>query len=220
MASPFPWHIRLRAVPRLSVAVALALVVFVLEPGTLTYRNRLLLSWDLGAAAYVCLAWLAILTANPELTRQRVQLFDQSAYVIFLVVLTAACVSMVGAGFLSGDIKQLSSAGKATRVALTAVAVFLSWALIHTVFTFHYAREYYGTADDAVPGGLAFPNCETPAYIDFAYFAFVVGMTAQVSDVAVTSTSMRRTTLAHGVMSFIFNIAVLAVSINVISAAI
>ncbi len=90
--------------------------------------------------------------------------------------------------------------------------------LIHTVFAFHYARRYYAPASvhEGPAAGLTFPGVDAPAYFDFAYYSFVLGMTSQVSDVAVRTAQMRRTTLAHGILSFIFNIAVLAMSINVI----
>src|SRR2546429_367784 len=95
----------------------------------------------------------------------------------------------------------------------------LSWLLIHTLFAFHYARLYYFLSEggDQHHRGLKFPNDDDePDYLDFAYYSFVVGMTSQVSDIAVLSRPMRRLTLIHGVLSFIYNIAILAMSINII----
>ena len=118
-----------------------------------------------------------------------------------------------------GDVKSLAFWPKALHVGLSIAALVLSWMLIHTVFAFHYARRYYAPAsvDEGPAAGLRFPGVDEPDYFDFAYYSFVIGMTSQVSDVAVTSAHMRRTTLAHGVLSFLFNIAVLAMSINVMS---
>jgi len=214
-----PWHIRLTAAHRLAFAVALSIALFSVEPATLSRANRLLLTWDLGVLGYLALCWLTIFRADSTLTHLRARSYDQMGYVIFLLVLGAACVSMVAIVFLMGDIKQLSHWARGTHLALSITALILSWMLIHTVFTFHYAHKYYG-ADDAVGahgGGLNFPGDGAPTYLDFAYYSFVIGMTSQVSDVAVTSREMRRTTLGHGMLSFIFNIAVLALSINVIS---
>ena len=95
--------------------------------------------------------------------------------------------------------------------------------MIQTLFAFHYARHYYAKhrrAKGLELGGLRFPGEQPPDYLDFAYYAFVVGMTSQVSDVTVTVRSMRRLTLIHGVLSFIFNIAILAMSINIIASGI
>jgi uncharacterized membrane protein len=93
--------------------------------------------------------------------------------------------------------------------------------VIQTVFAFHYARRYYVDLREQAPhaGGLVFPGDADPDYLDFAYYSFVIGMTSQVSDVQATSPIMRRMTLVHSVLSFIFNIAVLALSINTIASA-
>ncbi len=102
---------------------------------------------------------------------------------------------------------------------LSVAALLLSWLLIHTLFAFHYARLYYFLPEggDEHHRGLKFPDeDDEPDYLDFAYYSFVVGMTSQVSDIAVLSRRMRRLTLIHGVLSFIYNIAILAMSINII----
>ena len=102
-----------------------------------------------------------------------------------------------------------------------APAVLASWLLIHTVFTLHYAHVFYRSKQEAdvegLGGGLIFPGGDKPEYEDFAYFSFVVGMTCQVSDVNVTSCSMRRLTLLHGLLSFVFNTAILALTINILA---
>jgi uncharacterized membrane protein len=85
------------------------------------------------------------------------------------------------------------------------------------IFTLHYAHEYYGEGRDGTFGGLEFPNDDQPDYWDFLYFAFVVGMTFQVSDVQVTSKFIRRLVVAHGAVSFVFNVAILSVMVNISS---
>lgn len=221
MRLPVPWHVRLTAARRLILVIVAGIVVFALEPGSLRLSNRVLVAWDMGAVGYLLLSWLTILRADVAMTHFRARMYDQSGYVIFLLVLTAACVSMVAIAFLIGDIRGLAPRAKLAHLTLSIIALMAAWMLIHTVFAFHYAREYYAPDDDGTPtsGGLRFPECDTPTYLDFAYYAFVIGMTSQVSDVAVISSDMRRTTLAHGMLSFVFNIAVLALSINVISGA-
>ena len=121
-----------------------------------------------------------------------------------------------------GTIRDLEFWPKAWHLALTIVALMSSWVVIQTVFGFHYARAYYRDEQQppAKSGGLAFPGGADPDYMDFAYYSFVVGMTSQVSDVQAVSPQMRRLTLVHGVLAFIFNIAVLALSINTIASAI
>lgn len=102
------------------------------------------------------------------------------------------------------------------HVTLAAITVASSWLLVHSVFTLRYAHLYYG--DDRKqtkhPGGLDFPHEPEPDYLDFAYFSFVIGMTSQVSDVAIGSKQMRRAALAHGVLSFLFNTIIIALTVS------
>ena len=102
-------------------------------------------------------------------------------------------------------------------LALAVVTIFLSWTFIHVIFALHYAHEFYGEGRDRHIGGLEFPHDEQPEYWDFIYFSFVIGMTFQVSDVQVTSKLIRRMVVAHGIVSFVFNVAILALMVNISS---
>jgi uncharacterized membrane protein len=104
------------------------------------------------------------------------------------------------------------------HLALAVVTITLSWAFIHTIFALHYAHEFY-IENRYEDGGLAFPGKEQPDYGDFLYFSLVIGMTSQVSDVAVTAKAIRRTVAAHGVVSFFFNAALLALTVNIAASA-
>ena len=213
-----PWAIRLSAQRRLAIVVAVGIAVYSIGPTVVPIANRLLVTWIAASLTYLILYWLTILHANADLTRRRASTYDQAAYVIFLLVTTAACASIVAIGFVMGDVKSLDFWPKALHVGLSISALLLSWMLIQTVFAFHYARRYYARHRYARvrPRDCDSPGVEEPAYFDFAYYSFVLGITSQVSDVSVTTAQMRRTTLAHGILSFVFNIAVLAMSINVI----
>ncbi len=206
---------------RLAMVVAIGGVVYAVGPAVVPVANRVLVTWNAASLSYLVLYWLTILHADADLTRRRAGTYDQSSYIIFLLVTTAACASVVAIGFVTGDVKSLEFWPKALHLGLSIAALLLSWMLIHTVFAFHYARRYYAAASsrEGQDGGLKFPGVDAPDYFDFAYYAFVLGMTSQVSDVSVTTAQMRRTTLAHGVLSFTFNIAVLAMSINFIGSA-
>ena len=214
-----PWIVRLSAPRRLAAVVLLGAAAFMLEPAATSLSNRLLVSWDIGAFAYLALAWRTIARADSAMTRIRAQLYDQTGYIIFLLVVTAACASIVAIGFVLGEFKQLEFWPRMGHLALSVAALILSWLLIQTLFAFHYARGYYSQGPDAddPPRGLNFPGNNPPDYFDFAYYSFVVGMTSQVSDVTVTARHMRRMTLIHGVLGFVFNIAIFAMSINIIS---
>jgi uncharacterized membrane protein len=207
-----------RAPRFLGTAIVLAFVSSLALQPWFSPRLLLLASWDIGALCYLGLGWLVIARTDETLTRVRAQRYDPSGYVIFLLVVTAASASFVAIGFMVGDIKDLPFWPRAERLTLSVAALLLSWLLIHTVFAFHYARLYYSQPDgrEEHRGGLKFPDDDEPDYLDFAYYSFVVGMTSQVSDVAVLSRQMRRLTMIHGVLSFVYNIAILAMSINII----
>jgi uncharacterized membrane protein len=213
-----PWIVRLSAPRRLAIVLVIAIATFfVLEPWV-AMRSRLLLSWNVGALTYLILAWTTVARANVTMTRVRAQAHDQSGYVIFLLIVIAASASFVAIGFLAGDFRNLPFWPRAGHLTLSITALLLSWLLIQTLFAFHYARWYYSLEAESRThrGGLKFPGDKEPDYLDFAYYAFVVGMTSQVSDVCVMARHMRRLTLVHGVLAFIFNIAILAMSINII----
>jgi uncharacterized membrane protein len=212
------WFSSFSASGRLALAVAAGLLPVLVEPGDWGGRLHFLSGWDAGAVVYLGLAWAVIGGSNGRTTRTRARTQDVGAHAIFVLVLTAAFASTAAIAVLIGDVKDLPRWQKAADIGLTLVALTTSWLLIHTLYAFHYARRFYAQPGDpeAEPRGLNFPGGGNPDYFDFAYYAFVVGMTSQVSDVTINARHMRRLTLIHSVVSFVFNIAVLALSINIL----
>ncbi len=203
---------------RLAIALGVATVVALASRSAFSNRVTVLASWDAFVLCYLVLGSILIACTDETQTRLRAQRYDPGGYAIFLLVVVAASASFVAIGFLVGDIRELAFWPRAERMTLSITALLLSWLLIHTLFAFHYARLYYflPAGGKQHHRGLKFPDDDEPDYLDFAYYSFVVGMTSQVSDVAVLSRPMRRLTLIHGVLSFIYNIAILAMSINII----
>ncbi|MGH8747420.1 MAG: DUF1345 domain-containing protein [Burkholderiales bacterium] len=218
-ASRLAGDIGLNAMRRLAAALAVGIATFLAQPEAISWHTRAISSWDLGALVYLCLAWWFIARADAGVTREHALGQDQSGYIIFLFAVGASCASIIAIGFVVGTIRELAFWPRTWHLALTIDALISSWLLIQTVFAFHYARRYYASlrGNRVAPAELLFPGDREPDYLDFAYFSFVVGMTSQTSDVAVRSRPMRRLTLVHGVLAFIFNIAVLALSINIIA---
>jgi uncharacterized membrane protein len=108
----------------------------------------------------------------------------------------------------------------AVELTLATATIALSWAAVHTAFALHYAHDYYRSSK---PGGLQFPSGDQrdhADYWDFVYFSFVIGMTAQVSDVGITDKMIRRTATAHGIVSFVYNTALVALMVNIAASAI
>jgi len=178
-------------------------------------------AWDVFATVIVSLAWVVILTKDPYEVRREARFQDASATIIFVVTLAAALVSLFAVIMLLGGTKHLSSTAFIAHIVLAISAIGLSWTLVHTLFSIHYARMYYIDAPkkkrDAIEGGLEFPGDKNPDYLDFAYFSFVIGMTCQVSDVNITSKQLRRMAIAHGLISFAFNTSVLAMLVNIVA---
>jgi uncharacterized membrane protein len=209
---------RLTASHRLGLSVAAALCVFAAQSAFGLEGTALLLGWDSGACVYLVLAWAMIVRSDPKETRTRARSQDLAAYVNFVVVLIAAFASIAAIALLLEGVKDLDPLPKIAHILLSVVALFSSWMLIHTIYSFHYAHRYYsGSADDDKERkGLEFPGRADPDHFDFAYYSFVVGMTSQVSDVSISGPHMRRATLVHSILSFVFNIAVLALSVNIV----
>ncbi len=210
------------ALRRIGVALAAAAIAAVAQPGTISWHTRAVVAWDIAALAYLGFAWVLIARADARTTRDHALSEDQSGYFIFLFVVGAACASIVAIGFVVGTIRDLAFWARTWHLALTVVALVSSWVLIQTVFTFRYAHRYYAGphGETGAMLAMAFPGGREPDYLDFAYFAFVVGMTSQVSDVAVASRPLRRLTLVHGILAFVFNVAGLALAVNIIASVI
>jgi uncharacterized membrane protein len=203
---------------RLFVSLAVGLVAAAAFAALTTWRpaTRVLVAWDVGVGLYLVLAFEAMWRADVHRIRARAAEEDEGQTAILVGTVVAALAS------LAAIVAELGAAGSGERglhagQIVAAATIFLSWIFIHTIFALHYAHEFY---DEEAGGGLQFPgDDEEPDYWDFVYFSFVIGMTSQVSDVGVTAKSVRRTVAAHGVVSFAFNTALLALSINLAASA-
>jgi uncharacterized membrane protein len=167
--------------------------------------------------------WVIILSSHPREVRKIASIQDSSRTLIFLFVIGASIISLLAILFLLKSSKDVSKEVVTAHVILAMASVLVSWWLVHTIFTLRYAHLFYATDTDGdqnkkLHGGLEFPgNEKEPDYLDFVYFSFVVGMTFQVSDVEISSRHIRRLAWMHGMVSFAFNTAIVALSINVIS---
>jgi uncharacterized membrane protein len=176
------------------------------------FPTRLLIGWDVGVATYLAFAYYMIAHSDVARIKRRAATQDEGSTVILILTATAALAS------LGAILAELGSAGRQPmNLALAGLTIVLSWVFTHSMFALHYAHDFY---DQHGPeGGLTFPGNEKPDYWDFVYFSFVIGMTSQVSDVAVACRPIRRTVSAHGVISFFFNAALLALLVNIAASA-
>jgi uncharacterized membrane protein len=201
--------------PRTFIAVALGVLVFFLLPDTRRLATRLIVGWDVFAALYLVLAYLVMLRCDVGHIRRSAVLQDDGRFLILLLTAFGALASLAAIVFELGAAK-----GSKAGLILATVTIALSWVLVHTAFALHYAHDFYRGKN---PGGLQFPGGEAREdadYWDFVYFSFVIGMTAQVSDVGITDKIIRRTATVHGIVSFVFNTALLALMVNIAASAI
>ena len=177
--------------------------------------------WCAGVTVFQVLTWWLADTFDAKQTRERAESLDQPNIVILVSMVVVVAVSVIAIAMLLQQVKQLSGLDRLGHIVLGVVALAGSWLMMHSIYAFHYAHRYYIDRRDGSPdGGLDFPGeHDNPDYFDFLYYAYVVGMTSQVSDVQATSRDMRRLTLIHSLLSFAFNMLVLALSINVVAGA-
>ncbi len=171
-----------------------------------------LLGWDLAAVAFVGWVWLAVGRLDPEQTRNVATLEDNSRVARSVAVVAASVASLLGAGVALAATQDLPRGQRVAVLAACAATVLLSWLVVQTEFALRYAHQYYS----APVGGLDFGE-DRPDYGDFAYLAFTIGMTFQISDTTITSRPIRRTVTRHALLAYLFGAIILAVMVNVIA---
>jgi uncharacterized membrane protein len=207
-----PGWVRLH--PRLFVAVAGGMAAYLLVP-VHNPRVRFLVSFDVGAILWLLLAGLLVLRCDAAQVRCRAQGDDEGAWVALLVAVLATGSSLVAVIMEAG---APSDGERWTHVALAVGTLIASWLFFHTLFAFHYAREYYDAELDDSQPALGFPGGGAPDYWDFLYFAFNIGTASQTADVTVNVSRLRRFVLGHQIASYLFNTAVIALGVNVAAA--
>ena len=169
-------------------------------------------AWIVATGAILAWVWPILWTEGSTGTKQLAEL-ESRTHTTDTGVLLAAAMSLGAVVLAIMRSNESGSTAAAVSVVLSVVAVIMSWALVNTVFALKYARLYYLDDD----GGIDFKKVEPPAYIDFAYMAFTVGMTFQVSDTEPTVTDVRRAVLVHGVFSFFLATGIFAVAVNLVA---
>jgi uncharacterized membrane protein len=201
-----------RAQIRLAIAGAAGLVSGALAAVLISWELAVLVGWDTMSVVVLSVSWWIIRTFDSHDTAVRAKIEDPSRAVTDLVLVSASVTSLVGVGFALFEASGTSGGALLLVGVLAVLTVTLSWLLIHTVYTVRYADLYYSSN-----GGIDFPGGRQPAYSDFAYLAFTIGMTYQVSDTSLVSQTIRRAALRHALLSYLFGVAIIATTINVVA---
>lgn len=170
--------------------------------------------WAAACVVYIVWVWLTVWGMDAATTRSHATLEDPGRRASDLVLLLAALAGVVAVVYILVDARQLTGGAKAGVALLAVVSVALSWLLVHTLYTLRYARMYYR---EGAEGGVNFNQQEPPRYSDFAYLAFTLGMTFQVSDTNITRSSIRRAVLRHTLLSYVFGTVIVAATVNLIA---
>ena len=198
---------------RTSLGAAAGLVGGVIASLFITWQAAVLVGWVVAATTNLLWTWLTVAPLDAKATRVHANVEDPSQGLSEALVIAAAVALLAAVGLLLVRAGQAHGTTKAYLIAVGILAVVASWTTAHTVFTLRYARSYYR----GHVGGIDFNEDDPPAYLDFAYLAFTIGMTFQVSDTDLTAKGVRRIALAHALLSYLFGAIILALSINVVA---
>jgi uncharacterized membrane protein len=216
---PIPLHWlwqAVRARPHLGLGAVTGVAALVLLPATVSPLTATILAWDFGCLVFLLLSAVAFSREREGRMAADAKRQQEGEWTIFWLTVGAVAASFAAIIEEFSAIKHVQGDPPALRVALLVVTLLLSWLMTHTAFALRYAHEYYTVSGQGgADGGLEFPGEKKPDYWDFFYFALVLGMTFQVSDVQITSHKLRRLATVHGLLAFLFNTVILALSVNI-----
>ncbi len=175
------------------------------------------LAWDTGVIVFLALTALLFTTERASHMAADAVRQQEGEWTVFSLTIAATVFSLVAILGEFADTKDMHPAQKNLHIALVAITLIASWLMVHATFAFRYAHEFYSKdlGGPDIDRGLEFPGERNPDYLDFVYFALVLGMTFQVSDVQITSRKLRRLAALHGLLSFMFNTIILALTVNI-----
>jgi len=202
--------------PGLVSALVVLAAALALQPAAWSWPNRIVFAWDASVLVYLVIAFTQMAMARDgETLSRRAADLDQGRTVVLVACLVGALASVgsVVAELVAPGEPFARNAG--ARLAVVAATLALSWTFIHTTFATHYAHDFYMQDGRKRRGGLIFPGDDKdPGYWDFVHFAFVIGVANQTADVQIASSRVRRLATWHGIVAFVFNTVILALSIN------
>jgi uncharacterized membrane protein len=201
----------------LSIGLLCGVAAYLLLPSSIDNTTRSIMAWDFAVIVYLGLA--AHLFASEHLDRMAADAAAQQEgeWTIFWLTLAAITFSFIAIiGEFAGIAKDMPPGPRNLHLLLVAITLFVSWLMTHTTFAFRYAHEFYeiDPGGSGISGGLEFPGEKRPDYMDFMYFSLVLGMTFQVSDVEITARKFRRLAAAHGLLGFLYNAIIVALTVN------
>jgi uncharacterized membrane protein len=201
---------------RVFVALVVIFLAYLMLPLAIAPRTRGIIAWDIGVLSFLSMILQLFLTRDANQMPALAEAQEDGQWTIFWVVFFVSVVSFFAVTTELAGLKDLSGRQRTLRVVFVAGTLILSWLLTHVVFAVRYAHEWYESdAGAALRRGLEFPGDDQPDYMDFLYFSLVLGMTFQVSDVQITARRLRRLAALHGLISFLYNTVIIALTVNI-----
>src|ERR1700722_4032805 len=204
-----------RALVRVAISLVAGAAAYLAVSSRIPMRASGLVGWDTFGLVLLALSWSGISSADARDTRERAGADDPGRTLVYVIVVLTSSASLLGATLLLRDPPALPFGPPGAAAALCLVTVALARTMTHVAFPFRYAHLYYREDAEGV-GGIDFPGGQPPAYFDFAYFAFTIGMCFQVSDACVSSHQVRRAVLLHAIISFAYNSTILAFVLSLV----
>jgi uncharacterized membrane protein len=198
---------------RCTVAAVVGVVVGLVGVQLLVWQAAILVGWDGAALCYLIWTWSVVGPLDPGGTERHANIEDASRRAAEAIVLAAGVALLAAVALVLVKAGQAQGGTKAYLITIGIVSVVASWATIHTVFMLRYTRAHY----QRPVGGVDFNEDDPPCYLDFAYLAFTIGMTFQVSDTDLKSKRIRRIALSHALMSYLFGAVIVALAINIVA---
>jgi uncharacterized membrane protein len=201
---------------RLFIAAIVVAIAWAVIPSAVSTRTRLIIAWDTGVASFLLMSLHLFLTRGSQQMAALAEAQEDGQWTVFWVTFLVSVVSFFAVTTEFANLKGDTGGQRTVLVALVGGTLLLSWLLTHVVFAIRYAHEWYEANDGSgLRKGLQFPGDDDPDYMDFLYFALVLGMTFQVSDVQINSSRLRQLAMLHGLVSFLYNTIILALTVNI-----
>jgi uncharacterized membrane protein len=208
------WHAP--ALRRVAIVASIGLVVALVLMPIVPLELAVVAGWDAAALTYLSSIWPIILRADSGQAQQLATREDETRSSATVLLLAASVASLLGVGGALSLAGRDSGPGRILFIGLAVVTVLVSWTVVNTVYTLHYAHRDFGSAAPGIAFGDA-DGQERPTYRDFAYVAFTIGMTYQVSDTTVRDPRIRRAVLSHALLSYVFGVVIIGGAVNLIA---
>ena len=210
---------QIKAHARLLIAAAISLAVWIALPASIDGVSRFLIGWNAAIWLFLLLALQMMYGASPADIRRRAGIEEEGRGAMLGLVVVASAATFIAIFSELSEAKTGDAGARGFHVALALATIFGSWLFINFAFAVHYAHEFHtvGKRASQAKKPLSFPGEGEPDYWDFLYFAMVIGTTFQTSDVEINARALRRNVLAHGLIAFLYNTAVIALTVNIAS---